>query len=287
MIHLLMTAAYDHQLAALCEEHGVAGCVTVLATDPTWKVSDLGVDLSAVYSSLEGKKSISALCETPAMSLREMAVVAALPSADPDADPLSVHGESRSIIWKNVKIHREKYVKIVKCPDIAKLTGVIQATRAAWGEKGLRLNHQHRLTVISADLCGEPENPWIPGQNLPKVQKEICTAKIATMKDLRTLRGADDHTFFLFFDGKIPAARKDMEDALTTVESTKKMDIWIIFQATAAAATDKKTLGEDSNREIGQMVLPTNKQRISCKPRQDTGLLSKYVQPQPASQSQA
>ena len=87
-----------------------------------------------------------------------------------------------------MKIHREKYVKIVKCPDIAKLTGVIQATRAAWGEKGLRLNHQHRLTVISADLCGEPENPWIPGQNLPKVQKEICTAKIATMRDLRTER---------------------------------------------------------------------------------------------------
>ena len=61
MIFSLMNASYEGQLEKLCEEHGVAGCVTVLATDPTWKVSDLGVDLSAVYSSLEGKKSISAL----------------------------------------------------------------------------------------------------------------------------------------------------------------------------------------------------------------------------------
>jgi len=34
-----------------------------------------------------------------------------------------------------VRIHREKYVKIVRCPDIAKLTEVIKATRAAWGER--------------------------------------------------------------------------------------------------------------------------------------------------------
>ena len=119
------------------------------------------------------------------------------------------------------------------------------------------VNESHRAFVLSGDLlCEKGSDPWLNSSDPPQHFADM-------LQYLTSQRGSAD--VLLAFDGGNRACRRKMEDAILQLPASS--EIFLTYDSTPSSWCSRKHPFSSRNTEIGYVVLPTSRTKISVRPR--------------------
>ena len=179
-------------------------------------------------------------------------------ASNPDDAQVVQAKKERAHLWEKAREQRRRFVAVsqLKGATAPKIEAVVSKLPAS------KFGAANRLFVWSADLVTETTaRPWKESSPTPK-----STATDAVLDFMAKLAGPGD--FVICFDGRMRSERANLEKKLES--SGKSLDEMLItYAADTATKSGNKVFMGAKLHEIGYVLLPCKRQRMSVVERKD------------------
>ena len=244
-------STYEAEVLALCK-----------MADPDKALVDLDGELGALAKDLrevlrtlhagEDIISSSAAGSAPKVSLRQLVKH----TSDAGEDDHQAVQQEREDVWRRAVNHRKRWITLSLVQSKTRVAVAEALKKANLDFQGV-VNESHRAFVLSGDLLGEKgSEPWLNSSDPPPHFADI-------LQYLTSQRGSTD--VLLAFDGRNRVGRRQIEDALLHLPSSS--EIFLTYDSTPSSWCSRKHPFSCRNTEIGYVVLPTSRTKISLRPR--------------------
>ena len=250
--------SYDEPLAEVANSQNPS---ELLATLPADQLGQLGKDLRELMRALHASESVvpSSAGGIPKASLRDL--VRQKSDGGDDAENSAATQLEREDVWKRATAQRKKFATLLHVKD-KKLNSLHEAYKKCGGVRVFKgvLNESHRAFVVSGDLLQESaKEPW--RQVSVPVEKDFGDI----LKFMKEQRGDTD--IVMAFDGLSRSGRRFLEDSIGEMPSAA--EIALTYAKAPNAWCMRRNFFGSRNMEVGYVVMPINRTKITVKERQD------------------
>ena len=249
-------STYENDVYALCKLADPEKALVDLEGDG---LGTLAKDIRELLRTLHAGEDIISSSHTsaPKVSLRQLVRST---SENGEGDQQVVQQE-REDVWRRAVIQRRKYVTLTLVATKTR-NAITEALKKAHPNFNGIVNESHRAIVLSGDLLGEKgSDPWLHSSDPPQHFPDL-------LQCLTSQRGPAD--VLLAFDGGNRTCRRKMEDAILPMPSSS--EIFLTFDSPPSSWCSRKHPFSSRNTEVGYVVLPTSRTKISVRPRPAGGV---------------
>ena len=255
MLHGVYAGEFDDEIKALAAEKSpkdtlqddeALGGVSPTLQGKTKDALRLVASVANQYTACETDQTL--------LSVRSLKRIA----SEPDEAEAAAASNERAQVWDKAREVRKKLVslQLMKQVTKAKIEGVVTKMSPS------KLGDGHRLFVWSADMVSEAgPRPW-KEEAVPK-QPEYE----AILDFMSNLKGPGD--FAMCFDGRMRAVRRSIEGTLCSGGKSPPDELFVFYAMDGENSGLNKIFMGAKLHEVGFVLLPCTRQRLTVLKRQD------------------